>query len=500
MSIKFRAGLSTLFLLASFAWASEGHDPKSEGSGHAHAGEELTIAITQWTDSMELFMEHPACVAGEPCRFIIHLTILDGFQPVRDGQISMWFRGARGELFQFEESTLLREGIFAPTISINDPGTYRLELSYQGPSATSTFEIGNLEVYPNTEDLHIHAEPEDDSEITFLKEQQWKVPFATREATVREVKQSTWAIGEVMPAPSAYAEIVSPVDGVIGYGESPALPGSNVNRGDELLRIYSTLEGNSWTASQVALAQAERNLQRARRLYETEAISLREFEEAQNNYLVRKAGHDQLQGVDREGALRLVAPISGKVMEWQARPGQRLNAGDKLMSITDPSVVWLRVNVYENDFPNLGEPVGAHFASGSSRKSWTLEAEDMRLLSSGTSLDPVTRTIPVLLEIDNREGRLFINESVPVELISAFGSEALAVPRSAIYEDEGLEVVYVQPSGESFQKRVVKTGPANAGWVSILEGIEVGDRIVTQGGYHVKLASTSAEIGHGHAH
>ena len=77
---------------------------------------------------------------------------------------------------------------------------------------------------------------------------------------------------------------------------------------------------------------------------------------------------------------------------------------------------------------------------------------------------------------------------------------ATAVPRSAVYEDEGLDVVFVQASGESFAKRIVKVGPHHSGWVSILDGILPGERVVIRGGYHIKLASTSEEIGHGHAH
>ncbi len=87
-----------------------------------------------------------------------------------------------------------------------------------------------------------------------------------------------------------------------------------------------------------------------------------------------------------------------------------------------------------------------------------------------------------------------------MELYASEGSLATAVPGSALYDDEGLDVVFVQTGGQSFAKRVVRVGPHHAGWVSILEGIEAGERIVIRGGYHVKLAGTTAEIGHGHAH
>jgi len=306
----------------------------------------------------------------------------------------------------------------------------------------------------------------------------------------------------VRPWPTAYVEVVAPVDGMIQAGDigDLALPGSHVSRGDVVARIVPPLQGDGWAASQLALAQAERNFERARRLKEREAISAREFEEAENEYLTRKAGHQRLAGSGTDGILSLTAPIDGQVIDWQIRPGQSLRAGDQLMAIADPSVVWLQVNVYETDYRSLGTPVGVHVHTGGENDGWTIPASDLRVLTTGASLDPVTRTIPVLIEVTNTAGRLTIHESTPVELYASEGATATAVPRSAVYEDDGLDVVFVQVGGESFAKRIVRVGPHHAGWVSILDGVRAGERVVTRGGYHVKLASTSAEIGHGHAH
>ena len=246
------------------------------------------------------------------------------------------------------------------------------------------------------------------------------------------------------------------------------------------------------------MAQAKRNYERAQRLREQDAISAREFEEAENAYLARKAGYERLDGSGDGGVLNLTAPIDGQVIDWQVKPGQRLRAGDRLMAIADPAVVWLRVNVYESDFRGLGTPVGAWVNSGG--EGWVVPPEAMKVLTTGGALDPVTRTVPILLEVTNADGRLTINESTPVELYTGDGSLATAVPRSAIFEDEGMDVVFVQAGGESFAKRVVQVGPTYGDWVSILAGVKPGERVVVRGGYHVKLAATTAEIGHGHAH
>lgn len=478
-----------------------GHDHGAATAGHAEGAEMPTVAVTQWTDTMELFMEYPEMIARQPGRFIIHLTILDGFQPVRAGKVTLAFTGSHGTREVHSADSLLREGIFAPELSLNEAGVYGLDLTYEGPGVSSTFRIREFTVHASAASIHAHADEPGDG-IAFLKEQQWKIPFSTAPAVEREIRQSVWAIAEVLPAPAGYMEIVAPVDGVIQAGSAGdlALPGAAVKRGSTVARIAPTLQGNGWTESELAYVQAERNLERARRLREKDAISDREFEEAENEFQARQAGRQRLSGTGANGVLNLAAPIAGRIMDWQVRPGQYVRAGDRLMTIVDPDVVWLQANVYEADFRGLGTPVGVFVNAGGDEGGWTIPQTDLQVLSTGGALDPATRTIPVLLEIDNASGRLSINESVPVELVTSLNGTGLAVPRSAVYRDDGVDVVFAQIGGESFAKRIVRTGPHFGEWVTILEGLRPGDRVVTRGGYHVKLASTTTEIGHGHAH
>ena len=505
---------STLFLviltMAVFAGIGQaqddhGHDHgEADQDAHAHAPvEELpSTAVTQWTDKMELFMEHPVLVADRPGRFIIHLTILDGFQPVREGRVTLRFTDSAGKTHEIVAEELLREGIFTPTVRLAEPGPYAFVLSYQGAGLTDAFHIEDFVVHQSVRSIPHQAEDEPAAGIGFLMEQQWKIPFATAEAEVREIKRAVWAIGEVLPSPKAYAEIVAPVDGIVQIAAdgSLAIPGSMVSAGDDLASITPPAQVDGWAASRLAFEQAERNYDRAKRLLDRDAISQREFEQTRTEYLGKKAGFEVLSGEGDQPTLILKAPLSGQIIEWQVRPGKHVSAGDKLMAVVDPSVVWLKVNVYENDFRTLGRPVGAYINTNGSQGGWTIPEDDMRVLTTGGAFDPATRTIPVLIEVVNSSGRLSINESSPIELYASDGISAVAVPRTAIYEDNGLHAVFVQKSGESFERRPVVLGPHYAAWVSIIEGLVPGERAVILGGYHVKLASTTAEIGHGHAH
>ena len=75
------------------------------------------------------------------------------------------------------------------------------------------------------------------------------------------------------------------------------------------------------------------------------------------------------------------------------------------------------------------------------------------------------------------------------------------MPESAIVEDGGRPLIFVQTGGESFERRPVRLGSREGGYVRVLEGIEAGERVVHRGAYLVRLAAMSTQIpAHGHVH
>src|SRR6476661_1393883 len=60
------------------------------------APETPTLAVTDWTDKTELFMEYPPLVAGKTALFAVHLTHLHDFTPVTAGQAKVEFTPEAG--------------------------------------------------------------------------------------------------------------------------------------------------------------------------------------------------------------------------------------------------------------------------------------------------------------------------------------------------------------------------------------------------------------------
>ena len=461
-----------------------------------------STSVTQWTDKMELFMEYPLPVKSSPGKFVIHLSLMEDFKAIQGGTVSLTFQHQNGQTFQVKRDHLLREGIFNPMVELPLAGPYAFTLNYNGPRASETFQIDDFMVYESADE--IPKEPESGAvAITFLKEQQWKIKFRTEPAQVRPMRGSIQAIGEVLPRQLSYAEITSPVEGVlrVEHNQGMVIPGAVVKKG-QILATFSPQLGSvdSWIDRKLAYEYAKTEYERAQRLKQKNAISNREFEELKNNYLIQKAGYEAYTQSDNSDLFQLRAPIDGTVTEVTILPGQKISAGQKLMTIVNLSTVWLRINLFEKDYYRMETPVGAALTVPGLKSAIILEGRDFRLLSMGNVVDADTRTIPILLEIANRDHVLKIGQMTQVELYTTRATRSLSIPESALYDDDAQQIVFVHAEGESFEKRTVETGSRYRGWISILSGLKAGERVVTQGGYLVKLASTSKEIGHGHAH
>ena len=500
--MKYLRYLMPLLLLSAGLVMASGDHGSDDADGHDdHGGEAPAIAVTQWTEKMELFMEYPVLSVNQAGKFIIHLTILEGFLPVREGSVRLEFYDNTGRKETVTSEKPARDGIFTPEVSLAASGPYKFTLYYQSPQISDSFSINGFSVYTDAASIPHEEESADGGEITFLKEQQWKIPFATEWALEGEIKKSTWAIGQVLPDPRNHIEIVAPVEGIIQFSaQSVPQAGTLVQRGQRLAAIAPMVGGEGWTAQRLAYEQAERDYERAKRLKEHDAIALREFERIESEYLSLRAGIEPLTNTGASGTLELTAAMSGRVIEWLCAPGQRVVAGQKLGAIADLSHVLLQANVFEADYVAMGTPTSAFVRTGSNKGGFLIAEEDLQTLDGGSVLSQSTRTIPVLLRAVNRSGELKINQSVSVELHSGGAGNSVRVPETALVVDEGVDVMYVQVEGEAFAKRIVRRGPRFGNMVAILEGINPGERIVTTGAYHVKLASTTAEIGHGHAH
>jgi membrane fusion protein, heavy metal efflux system len=169
--------------------------------------------------------------------------------------------------------------------------------------------------------------------------------------------------------------------------------------------------------------------------------------------------------------------------------------------VIDLARLWLEARVFEADIPKVDGARTAWFTVDGYDTPFPIDEKTGRLVTIGRVIDSNSRTVPIVFELENPGGRLRVGQFATAWIATGAPVRALAVPESAIVDDGGKSVAYVQVEGESFERRPLTLGVRSAGWVQVKEGLAAGEHVVTRGAYEIKLASAAGAVpAHGHAH
>ena len=299
--------------------------------------------------------------------------------------------------------------------------------------------------------------------------------------------------------------------------------GQRVRRGDALLELESVELGRAreeFLREASALRVATRAYERAKALVAAKAISEGEFQAREGEYLTRKAtaqgaertlqlfgaADEEIDGlrkaVESNGALppgdapRLVlrAPFAGRVIERKVTPGSLVEALQPLLTLADPSRVWVFLQAYEKDLALLSTGIPVSIRT----EAFPQESFKGRVDYVGSVLDEKSRTVRLRASVDNRQERLrpgmFVKAQLDVPKPEAEDKAILAVPQGALQTLEGRTMLFVQPKPGVFVRRAVETGHSFEGFTEILSGIKLGDLVVTEGSFVLKSEFAKASL------
>jgi cobalt-zinc-cadmium efflux system membrane fusion protein len=181
----------------------------------------------------------------------------------------------------------------------------------------------------------------------------------------------------------------------------------------------------------------------------------------------------------------LPAPVSGSVISRAVNPGEVIAADKELLRIADLSSVWVMGQVYEKDLAKVVVGSGASITSD----TYPGRVFRGRVSYIDPTLDPATRTAQARIELANPRQALKIGMFVNVAFAALGVAESTTplVPKSAVQNINNQQVVFVETEDANvFAMRPVKLGPEFNGQYSVLEGLAVGERIVTEGSLLVR--------------
>ncbi|WPP51858.1 efflux RND transporter periplasmic adaptor subunit [Catalinimonas niigatensis] len=470
--------------------------------GHEHGAEALSYTV--WTDSLELFVEFPPLIVGQLSSFAAHFTRLEDYKPVTEGSVTVSLLQEDKGIRQKVDAPS-SPGIFNPALQPKQAGQAQLIFELNAPGMQERIIIDSLQVYASTEEAVENAPEQEEGEVTFLKEQAWKVKFQVQEAQKRDIHEVIKTSGQIMPVPGEERVINARTSGNVTFAGSQIVVGKPVQNGERLFNIQSAgfTENNLGTRLQQARAEFERaqaDYERAQALVEDQIISRKNFQQIKASFEVAQANYNNLtQNYGSQGQ-QIQSPIRGFIKNILVEEGAYVNSGAPLATISQDQRLMIKGEVSQKYFQKLPQIRSANFKTTYQDQVHDLDSFNGKLLSYGKSAGGEAHYLPVYFELDN-QGNLLSGSFLELYLKTQTLENVLVIPKSALMEDYGTYYVYEQISGESFSKREVLLGADDGLQVQVLEGLAPGAMIVTQGAYQVKMASMSSSVpAHGHSH
>jgi RND family efflux transporter MFP subunit len=460
--------------------------------------------MTLWTDKTELFVEFPALVVDNTSRFAAHFTVLDKHQPVREGSVTVsLIKGDKGirNVAQSPSSP----GIFSPSIIPKEAGNFQLVFDITTPSYSDKLIIHDIIVYPTKEaaisalgDINV------DAGISFLKEQAWKIDFQTAPVVSDTIYDVINTSGVWMPSPGSTKSLVANADGLVDFAIENLTEGTPVKKGQLLMTLSSRGLAANNLGAEIASAkakfqQAKSEYDRKKELFESKIVPKSEFEKVESDFLVAQSNFETLSaGVSGSGK-QVRAPFNGFIKSINVSNGEYATQGKPLVSVGTHESIMLKTQVSPSSGLTMENVQGIWFQTEAAQWKSVTNAGGS-ILSVGKDVERNNPLISIYAQV-NEEVEMPEGSLTPVQIAMGNAKESITIPVSALLEDYGSYSVIAQLSGESFERRPVKIGKRNGENVEILQGLKVGEVVVTTGAYQVKMASMSGSTpAHGHEH
>jgi HlyD family secretion protein len=263
------------------------------------------------------------------------------------------------------------------------------------------------------------------------------------------------------------------------------------------------------TAARQSMDAAKRLLDNRTQLFKDGALARKLVDEAEVGYAQAKAAYDSelqhleaLQNITSKEQINTASaqvqaakghyeslqaqasyaeirsPIEGVITDRPLYPGEMAAAGAPMLTVMDMSKIVARVNMAQDQARNVkvGNEATITPADGG-------ELVTARVTIVSPASDVNSTTVQVWVQADNPGERLHAGQSVHVSIVAATLDGATLVPAPAILPNaEGETIVLVVDDQNVAHEKVVQIGVREPEMVQIVAGLEVGQRVVTQGG------------------
>lgn len=318
-------------------------------------------------------------------------------------------------------------------------------------------------------------------------------PVSVATATQGEMPIVLSALGTVTPLASVTVKTQ-----LSGYLQSVAFQeGQIVKKGDLLAQIdprpyQVALENAEGTHARdsALLATARLDLKRYQTLLSQDSIASQTVD-TQASLVKQYEGTVKTDQAAIDSAklnlayARITAPVSGRVGLRQVDPGNYVTPGDTngIVVITQLQPMSVIFTTSEDNLPQIVKQVnaGRKLSVTAYNRNNTVPLETGSLATLDNQIDTSTGTVKLRATFDNKEGLLFPNQFVNARLLVDVMRDATIVPTAAVLTGSIGQFVYIVKPDNSVTVRKVTIGPVDGERTSIVSGVALGERVVTDG-------------------
>ena len=185
--------------------------------------------------------------------------------------------------------------------------------------------LKNIAVYPDQQEADAaHPHPEEGDEISYLKEQAWKVDFGIAQVKRHPIHEVIRTSGEFQPMKGEERVISAKSSGIVSFRDKNLQEGKEVRNGQSLFSISSRglITANieeRYEKAQARVTQTNADFERAERLLQQQIIGQREYEKRKADLAVAEAELKTLSSGYKSGGQSLSATMTGIIKETDGK-------------------------------------------------------------------------------------------------------------------------------------------------------------------------------------
>ncbi len=249
--------------------------------------------------------------------------------------------------------------------------------------------------------------------------------------------------------------------------------GQQVRKGEVLVELDSIEAQADLAVAEAALGDSRSQFNRSRELYATKALSQSQLEQIEATMRQNEARVASAQGRANDTIVR--APFNGRVGLRNVSVGSYVTPATVITTLDDTSIIKLDFSVPETYLSMLANGLEVQATSS----AYPGAQFNGKVASIDSRVDPVSRSVIVRGNLDNRDGRLKPGMFMTVKLLRA-EDQALTLPEQALVPEADRQYVFVVRD-DAAHKIEITTGRRRPGEVEVVKGLSGGDIVVIEG-------------------